>query len=302
MAIRKLEKLFWLYNKIKSSQKGLKLDELQELWITECVDDGNPLPTSSFRKYKNNLESLFDVNITCDACDAYAYKINKEDPETTSPAKEWLAQLLNVELNWRNVKGISDRVLLDNAPLGGQYIDDITNAISTSKRLHIAYKSFFEKETKQLTVSPYWLKMYNQRWYLVAHSEVDDTIYPYALDRIRSLEITENSFDYPQDLSASNYFNDSVGITVDMEYDIETIDFKVYGTQRNYIETLPIHHSQKRIEENPDYSIYSMVVRPSYELFEKLIAQQYHLEVLSPQWIREEMAAIITDMTNRYKA
>lgn len=301
MAITKLKKLLWIYSKIMSHD-AISLKDLQELWFIEKVDDGKWLPTSSFRKYKNDIESLFDISIICKTKgNNYIYEIVKSDFDQDNPGKEWLAQLLNLELSWNHVSGIKNRIILDEAPIGGKYINQITEAISDSTSLEISYQSFFETYSQQEQIDPYWLKMHNQRWYLVAYSPQKKSIYPYALDRTLSISKLDKYFTYPKGLSADSYFKDSAGITVDMDYDIETISFKVYGTQQDYVKTLPLHHSQKIVEQNPELSIFEMVVRPSYELFEKLIAQQYHLEVLYPEWIREEITAIINDMGKRYR-
>lgn len=309
MTINKLKKVLWIYNQIVES-KGISLKALQDKWEVNWVDDGKPLPTSSFRKYKNNIEELFNVSITCTTeGQSYVYTIKKSDISDKSPSAEWLAQMLSIEFSWNSMMPIRNRIVLDKAPIGGKYISTITEAISESKSLEIEYQSFYDSKPRIVEVDPFWLKMYNQRWYLVANltQDTDDEKeqkidpHPYSLDRIKWMKITDKSFKYPKELTAESHFKDSVGITVDMEYDIETVQFKVYGTQQNYVATLPIHPSQSVMEQTDEYTIFQMVVRPSYELFEKLIAQQYHLEVLSPKWIREEMASIIDDMAKRYR-
>lgn len=301
MAILQLKKLLWIYDQL-SSNDPMTLDELKRRWKIDEVDGENKLPTSSFRKYKNDLESLFDIDVECKTEGLnYLYTVVDNGDKQGSAGKKWLIQLLNLELSDSHKKLVRDRTIIENAPLGSKYINQITTAISKSRKVEIAYKSFFDTEIMQLQIAPYWLKMYNQRWYLVGKSSLTDELYPYALDRIHELKLLDESFVFPKNCSATEYFYNSVGITVDMDYDIETMQFKVYGTQQNYIETLPIHHSQVKIKETSNYSLFEIVVRPSYELFEKLIAQQYHLEILSPKWIREEMAAIIEDMAKRYR-
>ena len=55
----------WLVN-ILSKGRRLTLKELQEEWVQSEEAEGNPLPRSSFNKYRDIISDMFGLNIECD--------------------------------------------------------------------------------------------------------------------------------------------------------------------------------------------------------------------------------------------
>ena len=78
-------------------------------------------------------------------------------------------------------------------------------------------------------------------------------------------------------------------------------ELKVTAGQANYIRGLRLHVSQKEVERNDIFSIFTMFIRPTFDFIQELFWQGEDVEVLEPQWLREEMAAKIERMFNRYK-
>lgn len=103
-------------------------------------------------------------------------------------------------------------------------------------------------------MAPYCVKVFRQRWYVVARSLSDEQLRAYALDRIQELRTTENAFALPEDFDPQAYFADSVGVVVDEKCAVERVKIRVQGIQRQYIRTLPLHASQQEVETNEDSS------------------------------------------------
>ncbi len=105
---------------------------------------------------------------------------------------------------------VKERLVLENAPAGEQYLDIIIRAIRTNHRLRIGYRKF-EAEGYEKVVSPYALKLFRQRWYLLALND-EDQMRIYALDRITMVEPTDEPFEMPADFSAQSYFSEYFGV------------------------------------------------------------------------------------------
>ena len=133
------------------------------------------------------------------------------------------------------------------------------------------------------------MKVFRQRWYLIARNKIKDAIRIYALDRIQSLANTGNAFVMPKDFSPEEYFYNCFGIIHEDNCPPETIDLKVYGTQKEYFRTLPLHHSQKEIETEDDFSVFRYYLSPTYDFLQEILSHGCEVEVLSPAHLRDEV-------------
>jgi len=99
---------------------------------------------------------------------------------------------------------------------GLEFISELYNAILYKKVLNIRYKSFNSDEVKSITISPYYLKQYNMRWFLFGKSFDYVTISNLALDRMEY--IMESNQEYIEtDIDFNEYFEDIIGVTIQNE-------------------------------------------------------------------------------------
>ena len=150
------------------------------------------------------------------------------------------------------------------------------------------------------------IKLFRQRWYLVARStyayyyEKGPRIY--ALDRIIDIQTTDETFEMPKDWRSKEFFDDCFGIIADQRIEPQTVKLKVAVGQANYIRDLELHESQEEVERNDEYSIFEYFLRPSYDFLQEILWNGEEMEVLEPQWFREEIAGKIQRMWNKYSA
>ena len=85
-------------------------------------------------------------------------------------------------------------------------------AIKLNRRIRIGYQRF-GGEAYEKTVEPYTLKLFRQRWYILVFT--GHHIATYALDRMLSLEMTEETFEMPADFSPQGYFAEYFGVLTD---------------------------------------------------------------------------------------
>ena len=112
--------------------------------------------------------------------------------------------------------------------------------------LRMTYKSFWKPDGHTVEVGSYFIKIFRQRWYMIAFVPSRNVLRTYALDRILSLEATENTFSMPENFNPKEYFQNSFGVILDEKYPPEFIELKVYGTKRDYFRTLPLHRDKDR--------------------------------------------------------
>ena len=60
----------------------------------------------------------------------------------------------------------------------------------------------------------YCVKVFKQRWYLLARNIGEGSLKIYALDRLHGLEQTGNNFELPKGFDAEGVFHDVIGIII----------------------------------------------------------------------------------------
>lgn len=187
----------------------------------------------------------------------------------------------------------------DNVDLvGREYISDIFNAITYNKSITICYKSFKTENEKKLSISPYYLKQYNNRWFLFATTNGYDTISNFALDRIKCVEQNHDVYQ-EKNTDWQDYFYDVIGVSVE-DGPVENIQFKAESSLAPYIKTKPIHGSQRIIEEHDECTIFQISVVPNYEMYSVFLSYGERFQVTAPKSIVDEMKAKLNFTIKNY--
>ena len=122
----------------------------------------------------------------------------------------------------------------------------------------------------------------------------------YSLDRIKNIEPTSNKFELPNDFNGEEYFKNSFGIIVNSNQKAEKVLLKVYDEDVKYIETLPLHNSQKEVQKAIDYTIFSYKIKPTYDFIKEILSHGRYIEVLAPESLRNEIKEILNQEHERY--
>jgi predicted DNA-binding transcriptional regulator YafY len=285
----------WIINTLRAYRK-LTLEELNQKWQDDGVAGGNPLQRSSFNRHRDAILDMFGIIIDCETR-TYKYYISNKEVLSDDSIERWLFSTLTVHGVLADSAAVKERLVLENAPAGVEYLDIIIRAIRTNHRLRIGYKKF-EAEGYEKMVCPYALKLFRQRWYLLALND-EDQIRIYALDRITMLEQTDEIFEMPVNFSAQAYFSEYFGVLTN-DTPLAHVIVRAHKWMPNYLRTLPLHHSQRELESTPDYTDFSFDIRPTSDFLGELLRHSDGIEVLQPLDLREEMRKIVTGILKRY--
>lgn len=283
----------WLINTLRRYPR-LTLDELSRRWIDEEVAEGNPLSRSSFNRHRDAILDMFGVIIDCDTL--YRYYISNPEVLDDDSLERWMLSTLTVSTVLSDSASLKNRIILENVPAGEEFLQTIIRAIRTGKRILMGYQRF-GAERYERVVSPYALKLFHQRWYLLAFTGRHTATY--SLDRMLSVTLTEESFQMPADFSPQQYFAEYFGVLTD-ETPMAHIVLRAYGTMANYLHTLPLHASQRELSKTDGYTDFALDVRPTADFIGELLSHDSALEVLEPQELRQQLLQRINDMRQRY--
>jgi predicted DNA-binding transcriptional regulator YafY len=248
---------------------------------------------------------MFGINIVNENRGEYRYYIENVEDISKNGLRSWLYNTFCVSNALANSQSIKDRILLEFVPSGQKYLQPIIEAMKENRVVNITYHSYWKDEENNFDVQPYCVKLFRQRWYMVARSTY--TYYYekgpriYSLDRIQHLHTTDETFELPKDWSAEEYFDGCFGIIADQRIKPQDVRLKVSAGQANYIRDLKIHDSQEEIEKNEEYSIFKYHLRPSFDFMQEILWNGEDMEVLEPEWLRKEMAGKIKRMCNKYE-
>lgn len=297
-----LRKYVWLIETIRRAGR-ITLEEINRKWrANSSLSDGEEkIPLRTFHRHREAISDIFGVEILCDRCAGNVYYIEDEDilnrPSFTSELFYGLA-IDNLMMENDEVK---KRIIFEENPGGKEYLPVIIEALTKKLMVDLKYRSYNNPEQKEYSVVPYGLKQAGRRWYLVAHIPGFNDFTIFALDRIESIALSSQTFEYDKNRNLGKYFDEVIGVNLEEDYGCEDVKVRVYGHQRNYIESLPLHKSQKLLKREKEYSDYSFRLRAEYEFQHEILKMGFNAEVLSPQWLRDEMKWRAQEILNLYK-
>ena len=306
MIADQLNKYVWLIQTfIQAGEKGLTFGELSDKWgRSSCADDfGEAYPRRSFNNHREVIEKVFGIVIDCDRS-SNRYRIHYAD-DVTDPDKRvsWLVNTFSVNSSLMSGKErLAERVSIEDIPSGQKYLSVIIDAMLSNQKVAIEYKKYRMETSESLNVSPYAVKEFHRRWYLIGFCLERGAVRVYSLDRIMSLVKTDESFKMPECFDVEELFSGSFGIYLPKKDDrAVTIKFKTTVNEANYVRDLPIHSSQKEIGEADGCPLFSIRVIPTDDLFIQLCGHADRLEVVEPVGIREKMGDIFASAAAIYK-
>lgn len=240
---------------------------------------------------------IFDLNIVCNKSNN-TYSIEDADDFQNGKIRRWLLSNFTVNNMLNEAKHLKRRVLFEEIPSGHRFLLPVIQAMRENKLVKITHRSFARDYAKTVTIAPLALKISHQRWYITTQLD-DGQMRVYALDRILSLENSDQKFEYPADFSAEEYFANCYGIIAGAEK-VDVVKLKVSDNQQKFFRSLPLHHSQKEIETKDDYSVFEYYIQPTFDFRQTILSFADSVEVLEPQWLRNEIAEKVKKMVAMY--
>lgn len=295
-----LKKHIWLINTIRRYGK-ISFKELSDLWErNKDMSDYTPLQRGTFNRWRNDIRSKLGIDIDCQKTGGYLYYITNPGDIDDDKLKQWMLDTFSVGNLVEESLSLKNRILVEEIPSGLLYLTPIMEAMKGNNVIEITYNSFRTGKIHTSSVEPHCLKLFEGRWYLLAISTLKKKPGIYGLDRIQSLNILEDTFKLPKDFSAAEYFKSMYGI-VSENVKPQRIVIRAYAQHKHYIQSLPIHHSQRLTTDNAEYADFELYVAPTYDFIMRLLHDGAWLEVISPASLRQTMKGWIADMYEHYE-
>jgi predicted DNA-binding transcriptional regulator YafY len=168
---------------------------------------------------------------------------------------------------------------------GIEHLGNLFNSINSRKVIKVIYHPFKANEDIEIILHPYYLKQFNNRWFLLGLNDELKKIYNIALDRIVSFETISKKYIKNTDIDFKEYFEDVIGVTKPEKGKAVKVELQFNKEAGPYVFTKPLHGSQhnKKIDENG--LLITIEIIPNIE-FEKLILSfGDQVKIISPKKI-----------------
>lgn len=221
------------------------------------------------------------------------------------PSNEWMEEVIS-NLEWRfNLRGKHENIVSfeQNQHLKGlDKLGDVLDAASNHQVIEILYHNYKNGGRDIFfTVHPYYVKQFNNRWFLFGLDDKYKNIATIALDRIVKMNVADDIPFVPNnDIDFEHYFDDVIGVTIpDESVEKLHIELQFKKGRFPYVTSKPIHGSQQTINE--EERIVSIDVRPNKELIAQILSFGSDVTVLSPASFRQQiMEEIKANIENYY--
>lgn len=278
----------WLVNTI--ARGPISRAAIDEKWAHSSANSykQDRIPESNFHRWKGTIEELFDIKIKCNGNNEYyieeAADIRGGDLRTRA------LNLISVNNLLKDSDELSDRILFEPVPSGDKFLAPIIEALRDHCAIQITHQGFGKPKPSTFIVEPYCLKMFKQRWYMLAYSPYINEFRVYGLDRILDIEPTNQKYELLDGSCAvERYFRNVYGVTA-LAGEPEIITISISEEQAPYLRTLPLDDSQKEIEPINGYPAFSFYIYPSEDFCQELRKYGSDLEVHEPEWLRKYFA------------
>jgi predicted DNA-binding transcriptional regulator YafY len=177
-----------------------------------------------------------------------------------------------------------------------EHLPRIHRALDEHRTLRTRYYSASRDSEDVREIDPYHLTLFNGGLYLVGHCHLRDALRTFAVERMRTVELTRARFVVPPDFDAKSYLEGAWGI---LHGDLVTVRVMFARSLAPYIRERLWHPSQK-LRQLPDGRVeMTLSVADTLEVRRWILGFGMEAEVVAPEALREALRKEATQMSAR---
>ena len=281
----------------------IKFMESNEGWNIEL--DRQKVGKRVYYRYKDTNFSINNMPLNKIEINQLIDTINTLSQFQGMPQFEWINELLPKLKQGLSVNQDKNPIIIEfdsNKYLKGiEYLGILYNAIFYNKTLRIEYKPFDFDEPEEIIFHPYYLKQYNNRWFLFGFKKkINKPDWNLALDRIISISELNEVF-IKSNINWNEYFEDIYGVTKPIDREQEEIILEFNGATAKYMETKPIHGSQKSKWISKDTLEVKLNLYVNYELEHLILSYAESVIVKKPDHLAIKISERLERAYLQYK-
>ena len=293
-----IRRYIWMIDLL--SRERLTREEISTRWERSSLNEMHePISRRTFIRDRQNIEEKFDIEIQYDPTH-HTYTLMDTEPIRSDKLLQYLLEQNRILDLASLSKQMREKIMLESPCSGSEHLATILEAIATGVTLRFKYISYYEpNREKNYELIPSFVRLFAHRWYLIGEFVDHSQHRVLALERMNDIHLSEQKTKPSAKVDPETFYRECYGIIHD-DSKPQKIRIKVFGPQVNYIRSVPLHDSQIEEEQGEDYAIFSIFVRPSYDLIQQLLWNREQIEVISPEVFRNQIIDILRQMMGRY--
>ena len=183
---------------------------------------------------------------------------------------------------------------------GIEFFSQLYHAVHNKLPLEITYKDFKTENAYSFAFHPYYLKEYNNRWFLFGLQQPSGKPdWNVAIDRIILLTPSDTKF-IPSSIDWQDYFSDMIGVSRPENSTIEEVILHFNSLTGKYMENKSLHETQRHkwLDENT-FEV-KIKVLLNYELERLLLSYGDSVKVIAPSILSEKIQQRLTRSIAQY--
>lgn len=172
-------------------------------------------------------------------------------------------------------------------------------AIRQQQQVWIRYYWIEHDEEIERTIHPHHIHSFNENWYVIAYETASQRMHTYNVGRIRRLEPLAQPFERQADFDAKAWMRS----TFQGEHGDTTVEVRIWfdAYQARFVREQDGKYDGQRIEDFPDGSVILTLHTSGLGRLKRwILSFGSRAEVLSPHFLREEVAAELVQAAGRY--
>ncbi len=186
-----------------------------------------------------------------------------------------------------------------------QIIKDLITAMENSKVCKITYKSIYNQNSKTFYIKP--LKLFSKDNAIYLHAQIAKApgkIYKapkfdplLVIHRIEGIEITKNSFKFPDNFDFEKSFNQTFGVMKDDSFKAK-VEFTGYAAK--HVKERIWSHDQIIKEKEDDKIELTFTATSHIEALSWILSYGHNARILEPEWLVDKLQEEIKKMFELY--
>lgn len=248
----------------------------------------------TFQRDCNEIESLWGVEIAFNKRENHYEIVNNENDlhfDRIMEAFDTVAVL-------QKSKTVRNYLYLEKRKSKGtEYFNGILHAIQNQLVVTFQLNSYWQAASFRRCV-PKAIKESQNRYYLIAYDLDKNNFRNYGLDRISNFVITSEKQKTPE-INVEAFYQHAFGIQC--YNDPVEIILEFANDQKKYIQSLPLHASQKIIKENNETFTVELFMHPTNDFVMEIMRYGAICEVIEPPFLRDRIKDEVKHLQEKYQ-
>lgn len=297
-------RVVWMLNSFLIAGK-LSLQELNERWQRSTLNEsGEKISRFTFMRWKETVETVFDLMFMLDEHDRYRYHIVNPEVLDKDTVLNHAFHIISIDTALMAVIG-GGKLLINRLAPGAEFAAIVADCIDQRQRLSFDYSKYKDERTARSVMhyeyEPWCMKLFRERIYMYGRDMEAMKDKVFCMDRMHNVRQLDMPFLFPPDEDSIIGFRDLYGVTLDKDAKPCRVVIRAYGKLPSYLRSLPLHSSQREEGHGNGWVDFSYWLCPNYEFRQAIKLELKEVDIIEPAYLVDEMFEDIEKFSKRHE-